>query len=247
MDMGKEAIEKIEELVNNGRTVTVADMTYSPVSLNPVIFTPRAETLVIHSLLGFCVYINSGFDSEETKAENMVVVNDVGSVDLVSKLIGKDRKREKIISATLDDRLDVFPFGQFMSQEEFAIRFRSSFVQIKGDDTEYVLRYASKLSGGTTVDLEDDGITQNVGVKAGVSGTLVKKEDMKPIVKLSPFRTFREIEQPESEFLFRARIGGDNVPALALFEADGGGWRNKAMTDIATYISDMCADIQVIA
>jgi hypothetical protein len=247
MDMGKEAIEKIEELVNNGRTVTVDDTTYSPVSLHPVIYTPRAETLEIHSLLGFCVYINNGFDSEKTKTESMVVVNDIESVDLVSKIIGKDRKRENLISATLDDNLDKFPFGEFMSQEEFAIRFRSSFVQKKGDDTEYILRYASKLSGSTTVELEDDGVTQNVGVKAGVSGALVEKKDMKPIVKLSPYRTFREIEQPESEFLFRARIDANNVPKLALFEADGGAWRNTAMTDIAKYISDMCADIKIIA
>jgi hypothetical protein len=247
MDLSEGAINKIESLVKNNLTTQVDGITYSAQNLNPVIYEPEADAIEIHSLRGFCDYINSNFDRANVKESCLVIVDGIKQVRLVSRLSEKKREREVLIGTKIDDALETFPFGDFMSQEEFAIRFRSSFVQKKGDDTEYILRYASKLSGGTTVELEDDGVTQNVGVKAGVSGALVEKKDMKPIVKLSPFRTFREIEQPESEFLFRVRIDSNNVPKLALFEADGGAWRSSAMSEIAEYISSMCSDVKIIA
>ena len=44
-------------------------------------------------------------------------------------------------------------------------------------------------------------------------------------VTLRPFRTFIEVEQPESKFIFRMREGG----RCAIFEADGahGSWRRR--------------------
>jgi len=247
MDLSEGAINKIESLVKNNLTTEVDGLTYSANSLHPVLFEPTANTIGIHSLRGFCDYINSQFDGDDIRKNHMVIVDDVENVRLVSRLQGKERKRETPVSAKIDSNLKTFPFRDFMPQEEFAIRFRSEFVQKKGDDTEYILQYASKLAGGTTVEVEDDGITQNVGVKKGVSGALVEKKDLKPIVKLSPYRTFREIEQPESEFLFRVRISSENVPGLALFEADGGAWRCRAMKTIAEYIAAMCGDISIIA
>ena len=86
-----------------------------------------------------------------------------------------------------------------------------------------------------------------MGVSSGISGQLVAKEKAKPIVKLAPYRTFREIEQPEIEVLLRTRIDSNNVPSVALFEADGGAWRITAMKRIAEYISKVCGDIQILA
>ena len=175
----------------------------------------------------------------------MVIVDDVNRVRLVSKLIGKDRERETLIEAKLRG-VDTFSFGAFMTQEEFAIQFRSLFVPNADNDTDYVLSFVSKLSGGTAITTEDDGVTQQVGVSRGVSGKLTAKENAKPIVKLAPYRTFREIEQPESEFLLRTRLS-DNTPTVALFEADGGAWRITAMKRIAEYIGSVCGDVQILA
>lgn len=247
MDMSKEAIEKIESLVNEGRTVTVGEMVYSAKDLKPVLFEPKVDSITIHSLRGFCDYINSKFDMESAKDDLMVIVDNIDSVRLVSHIAGVKKQREQFMSAVIDKELETFPFGNFMSQEEFAIRFRSSFAKKEKDDTDYILQYVSKLAGGTSVDLEDDGVTQNVGVKKGVSGVNVERKNVKPIVKLSPYRTFREIVQPESEFLFRVRMDGNNIPTAALFEADGGAWRSDAMKTIAEYIAENCGDIKIIA
>ncbi|MBC6721312.1 hypothetical protein [Treponema sp. Marseille-Q4130] len=243
--MDKATIDKIEELAMQNRTVEVDGQVFSEHKLQPVYFTPCADRLTVHSLLGFCTYINNGFDGI-TKDDGMVIVSDINRTKLVSKLFGKDKSRETFIAAELCE-VEEFPFGQFMTQEEFAIKFRSLFVPSEKNDTNYVLSFVSKLHGGTAIATEDDGITQQVGVSRGVSGKMTGKATLKPIVKLAPYRTFREIEQPESEFLLRMRLNSDNIPLVALFEADGGAWRITAMNRIAEYIAKACPDVKIIA
>mgnify|MGYP000867004336 FL=1 len=243
--MDKATIDKIEELAMQNRTVEVDGQVFSEHELKPVFFTPRAERLTVHSLLGFCTYINNGFDGL-TKDDAMVIVSGINRAQLVSKLFGKDKSRETFIAADLCE-VEEFQFGQFMTQEEFAIKFRSLFVPSEKNDTNYVLSFVSKLHGGTAITTEDDGITQQVGVSRGVSGKMTEKATLKSIVKLAPYRTFREIEQPESEFLLRMRLDSNNIPLVALFEADGGAWRITAMNRIAEYIAKACPDVKIIA
>ena len=243
--MDKATIDKIEELAIQNRTVEVDGQVFSEHKLQPVYFTPCAARLIVHSLLGFCTYINNGFDGL-TKDDAMVIVSGIDRAELVSKLFGKDKQRETFISAELCD-VEKFPFGKFMTQEEFAIKFRSLFVPSEKNDTNYVLSFVSKLHGGTAITTEDDGITQQVGVSRGVSGKMTEKATLKPIVKLAPYRTFREIEQPESEFLLRTRLDDEDTPRVALFEADGGAWRITAMNRIAEYIAKACPDVKIIA
>ena len=55
-------------------------------------------------------------------------------------------------------------------------------------------------------------------------------------VTLKPFRTFREIEQPESEFILRYQ--NRNGIEAALFEGDGGCWKLDAILRIKEWLSD---------
>jgi len=168
-------------------------------------------------------------------------------VEIISAAWGDDKERSVSVSAVLGKGLDVFPFCTFMSQEEFAIRFRSLFVAKKGDDFDYVAQYASKLVGGMNVEGADDGVTQRVAVRRGICESRTDKMELKAIVKLSPYRTFRDVEQPESEFLLRVRMDSNGMPTVALFEADGGAWRDKAMANIVEYIERQVPGIPVIA
>jgi hypothetical protein len=177
----------------------------------------------------------------------LIAVDSPGKVELISAISGDDLERDVLIRAEIDKELKKFPFGEFLSQKKFAIAFRSLFVKKEGDDFDYVLSYASKLSTATTVNMEDDGITQGVQVKKGSSGHLKENAALKPIVKLSPYRTFREVEQPESEFLLRVRAADNDAPMVALFEADGGAYALQATENIVQYIQSMVVDIPVIA
>lgn len=59
--------------------------------------------------------------------------------------------------------------------------------------------------------------------------------DITDPVKLRPYRTFAEIEQPESSYVFRIK-DGDRGPAFKLVEADGGLWKNAVMKKIKEYL-----------
>lgn len=62
-----------------------------------------------------------------------------------------------------------------------------------------------------------------------------------PVI-LAPYRTFPEIEQPLSKFIFRMK--NDRGPEAALFEADGKAWRNKAIRDIKEYLEKALEDLE---
>jgi hypothetical protein len=247
--MDIQAIEKVEKLVKDSLLIDVDENLpkFTAASLKPVVYNPKPSAVTVHNLRGFCGFINNDIDKLIEGNPHLIVVNDHKSVDLISEVDAGDKQRTFLVEAEINEELKEFPFGEFMTQEEFAIAFRSLFTRKTGDDFEYVLSYASKLAGGTQIEGDDDGITQKVGVKRGVSGTLKEKEALKPIVKLSPFRTFREVEQPESEFLLRVRLNKDDIPTVALFEADGGAWVNQATQNIVDYIQGIVPDIPVIA
>ena len=52
-------------------------------------------------------------------------------------------------------------------------------------------------------------------------------------VCLAPYRTFQEIAQPYSNFVFR--MADKQVPAFSLIEAEGGVWKNEAVDRIKKY------------
>lgn len=63
--------------------------------------------------------------------------------------------------------------------------------------------------------------------------------EIKPRVMLRPFRTFLEVEQPESEFLLRV----DPDEGIGFFEADGGIWKLEAKKNIADYFLKNMGDL----
>lgn len=150
--------------------------------------------------------------------------------------------RQQHLVAELPDGLQSFQFNQFLPRESFVIALMSLFAETP--DREAILRQVSSIAG-TDVSLnEDDGISQTVTVKSGVA--LKNTEIVKRIVSLAPYRTFREVEQPTSSFIFRVRKGSDG-PTLGLFEADGGKWRLDAVQNIKAWIIARAPRIKIVA
>ncbi len=50
------------------------------------------------------------------------------------------------------------------------------------------------------------------------------------------------MDQPESAFVFRMRDDGRDGVQCAIFEADGGAWKNEAMENIRAYLQDELAE-----
>ena len=63
--------------------------------------------------------------------------------------------------------------------------------------------------------------------------------EVRPYVNMQPFRTFLEVEQPESVFLLRLDGNGN----VGLFEADGGVWKLEATRNISEYFDEKLAEL----
>jgi hypothetical protein len=134
--------------------------------------------------------------------------------------------------------VESFKFNNWLDQETFIIGLQA---HVKDqDDRGYLLDLASKIAINDQLEVVDNGVSQDVTAKSG--STLARIITPKPRVTLAPFRTFREIEQPASEFVFRVRKGARGTPELALFEADGGAWKLTAMASIAEYLQNAIAN-----
>ena len=77
-------------------------------------------------------------------------------------------------------------------------------------------------------------MTQKATVKTGIAS---KSDAIVPNpVKLRPYRTFLEVEQPVSEFIFRMKQDKYDGINCAIFEADGGAWQMAATRAIKEYL-----------
>ncbi|HFK2719142.1 TPA: hypothetical protein ACG1DY_004991, partial [Escherichia coli] len=118
--------------------------------------------------------------------------------------------------------------------ETFNIKLQSGFV--KNEDRDIVLKVVGNIKEEDVKTYGDDGISQSVTAKVGVA-TLGQVEVPNPVA-LAPYRTFVEVDQPTSNFVFRMKSG----PSSALFEADGGAWKLEAMKNIKTYLEEELAE-----
>jgi hypothetical protein len=209
--------------------------TFTDQKIYPVL-EPEAQNLNVHTLTGLVDYYDT-----MTEHGMMFHVKDYDSVSIVSSLFGANKQRETFITATayeLKHRLNVH-----IPVDEFIVYLQSMFVQ--DETTANIMKIVGNLSQGVEQNVADDGVTQRVTAKAGV--TRVHVVDLPNPVTLRPFRTFADIEQPESKFILRIKADGDRGPQCALYEADGGAWKNKAIATIKRYLEDRKIGVQVIA
>lgn len=186
---------------------------------------PTRKELTVTTLTGLVDYIKSEFDGSE---KFIITVLNHHKVTVESELnVNKVREFAIVSNAQLPEvRLNIF-----MDLEEFNIQMQSVFVNT--DERKHVLSMIGNIRTDNIHHTGDDGISQQVEVKRGI--TSVKKEDVPNPVYLKPYRTFTEISQPESPFVLRLREGSHGLQA-ALFEADGGAWKNEAILNIKEYL-----------
>lgn len=111
--------------------------------------------------------------------------------------------------------------------EEAQIALRTRFQETP--DTLYAMKLVSDISLGAKVIYNDNGIATTITTQKGVA--LQTNEQIRPLVKLRPYRTFQEVEQPESIFLIRVSDRG-----ISFIEADGGMWKLTARETIKKYL-----------
>lgn len=223
MDLTREFIEKIEEMAVT-ELIDIEGVQYSTKHLHQI-NPPKPESIKTKSLTAIIDFIGANIDKLDPE-KIIIQVIDHESVRIMSALDFVYRDREYYIWAQANP--PEIRLNNFTDRESFNIMLQARFADIA--DRADVLRSIGKMRYENEVKMEDDGITQTVASKAGVA--LVREDQIPNPVKLAPFRTFSEIEQPISPFILRV----DDKCNVGLFEADGGAWKNKAMQSIKNYL-----------
>ncbi len=204
--------------------------TYSDKPLNRLSkHIPRASEIGMRTLTGLVDYINSNVD---TMAPKMIVqVVSPEEVKLFS-MLDEERIREELV--TVKAQIPCFNYDRFIDHETFCINVQSKFIDDPNTDKALILKFAGTVEQGSVAEYGDDGVTQKATVRTGIAS---KGDAIVPNpVKLTPFRTFIEVEQPVSEFIFRMKQERLDGISCAIFEADGGAWKNEAMKNIKHYL-----------
>ncbi|NFB30637.1 hypothetical protein EXM76_05835 [Clostridium botulinum] len=229
----RESLEYLIGLAKN-EMLEVNGQIYSTKRLNQV-QDPIPAELRTRTLTALIDYLESETDKKSSE-KLLVHVISPNKVALYSEL-RKDAERETymICDALTPDNIY---FDRFIDTEQFNIMLQSSFIENK--DRGLLLKVTGCVKDSAVKEIGDDGVSQAATIKTGVAS--VNEVKIPNPVVLAPFRTFPEIQQPESKFIFRMRSG----PQAALYEADGGAWRNEAMRRIKAYLEEELKGIQNI-
>jgi hypothetical protein len=177
-------------------------------------------------------YLAAGIDAVEP-SRNVVHVLDPQTVLLQGTADG-ELMGERPCLARVAFPLGVtgFPFGEWQPAETFVLGLQAQFVPTKERDE--LLTLVSSIRGGDVRETTDNGFAQEVKATKGVP--LVSNVQAPSRVRLQPYRTFREVEQPASDFVLRLAQCREMKPKLLLAEADGGAWRLEAVQRVADWL-----------
>lgn len=233
MDMTRDALQYVVGL----KTAEVLDINggkYVDKDVHRVDKELRASAIQMNTLTSLVDYLKAGVDS---MADKMLVQVVSPMKVIVLSMLDADRKREELVD--VEAMIPDFEYGRYMGNERFIIALQSKF--IANDDRALLLQFAGTVKDESIAQYGDDGVTQKATIKTGI--TSVGDAVVPNPVKLRPFRTFIEVEQPESAFVFRMRQAEGHGVECAIFEADGGAWKNAAMKSIKEYLQYELAEL----
>ena len=224
--MIKDAIDRILALAAVQR-IQVGSREYADRSLTPI-KPPRQSELTVSTLSAIEDYFR---DNPDTAALDKAIVHIRSAirVDVMSPVTDEWLQRDDYLTAKIEHKR--FPFGKYLSIEEFMIAVQSYFVQ--DATTEALLKVVGNLSDDTSVKYEDDGVTQVVQAKVGIAK--IGNISLPNPVMLAPYRTFLDVEQPASAFVFRLKKH-ENGPLAMLEEADGGNWNVECIKRVRDHL-----------
>ena len=184
--------------------------------------------LATFSLDGLIDYIRADVDGIFCDKERRYIVRVVNptKVEVFSPMTGY--WKERIVVAQCSAVVPEIRFGQYMDSDDFQIMVQTCFED--SENRAIVLKLAGSLRKEQSMQTADDGVSQKITVNAGVS-TAADVIVRNPVT-LTPYRTFREVAQPESPFVLRF----NEEAKAALFTGDGSAWKLDAVARVGEYL-----------
>lgn len=220
--MIRQAIEKIEELVNAKEEnrleqTDIKGMLYTKFGgrLNRVI-TPEIDCIQTHSLNGLVEMIASYINTEakELCIKLPLIIEAVGNSIRVYTSVDDTYTRQKLINCT-----PIVPeliLNQFVDPEKMIINVNTCYVET--DNSNALINTISNLYNSKTVHQQDNGIGKKIIVESDAFAGGAGQITINPIIKLTPVATYPELIQVERKFNLRV----DDNGRCALFVADKG-------------------------
>lgn len=236
LDGLKEALQYVVGLGNDSEKIQVLEIcgkTYANRRLERYGSPDRAEAVHVSTLSAIIDYIRH-CSSEFPMDQKMILqIQAPNRVRLMTSL-NVERKREVLMEAVAET--SEFQFDFWYDQERFMIEMQANFQP--SPDRELVLRFAGNVEQKNNQTFSDDGITQVATMSVGAAS---KSDVIVPNpVELVPYRTFQEVEQPYSKFVFR--LQDNHGPKFSLIEAEGGIWKSEAVRNIREYFESHLSD-----
>jgi hypothetical protein len=210
------------------KIIEVDEKPFCKERLNPVKAYPA--TMNIHTLDGLVKYTNTFVGRSNGF---VVVINSPESVTL-TEYDATWNETYSVVHAKCFTPSKPFEYGKKYDVEEFIINLQANFAMT--DDRNEILKCVSTLTSGTAQTHVDNGISQTVTVKKGIS--LKGEKEIKSHHTLCPYRTFHEVQQPHTDYVLRIYQDENTTPKVALFEAEGGNWQLEAVLAIKEYLDE---------
>lgn len=190
---------------------------------------PLPQALQLGTLDGFCDYLTNNRDGHDLAKVTVRIASPVGVFAFGPLSVPYN---ERICYASAQAAGSQFNFDVYFPHEDFMIGLQSAFVP--GAELDALVKAIGNIRDESVKQVVDDGVTQTVTARSGLA---LKQEVAVPSkVKLRPYSTFPEVDQPEREFVLRLRRVEGQLPHAALFQRDGTFWQNQAADSIATYL-----------
>lgn len=218
---------------------------------------PQSQThpVTVTTLTGLRDFVLHGVDGYKSEACMLHVVNPTQVVVIEAAAPERWRYRRNVLA--MANHTPVIP-GRH--EEDETSRYFSNFIQGPQDmmvvalmtsfeetpDRAALLALISSVVASATRQSLDDTVTQETTVRRGA--TMRSDVKVRNPWMLAPFRTFAEVDQPQSPFVLRLD-GGDEetVPRFRLLLADGGAWKNEAMASIGKWLRAQMPGYTVVA
>lgn len=240
--MLKAAIEKILSL-DEPHIKSIEGRTYVDKNMTMIGKELRADGITMNTLSSLVDFIKKSTEDFKDGQYIAQVVSPT-EVRLFFSSLDADRQRETL--AVVKAEIPEFSFGQFIGNEEFVIGVQSKFLNedAEANDKPIILQFAGNVKAGTVAEYGDTGVGQKAAIKKGVAS--LQEVEVPSPCRLMPYRTFTEVAQPMSNFIFRVKDNDRYGVTCALFEADGGAWKNEAKANIKAYLEKELADVSNI-
>lgn len=230
MDL-KDALEFITDLkeqADKPKVLEIDGKTYINRNLTRYYKNDYPAALETYTLTSMVDYIKDL--SDEIAAGRLVVhIESEKEVTLTTELNSEGKRCKLMQTSPKVPRPEI---NRWMDQESFIIMLQACFMD--SDDRSVLLKVAGNVESKTVKSYGDDGVTQQATIKSGIAS--LTDVIVPGRVKLTPYRTFLEIDQPSSEYVFRIRDG--ETPEFKLIEADGGAWKICALTELSSYFCE---------